>query len=105
MKLFAIGRNNRFRLGRWSGPDEVALLERWGLREAAGERRPVVCLPNSIPSHARSLLWAYPAPCGSALFCFRFAALWVTVSTFGGPSVNAELGAWEPGPLAWLRPV
>ena len=32
-------------------------------------------------------------------------ALWVTVSTCGGPSVNAELGTWEPGPLAWLRPV
>ena len=23
---------------------------------------------------------AYPAPCGSSLFCFGFAALWVTVS-------------------------
>jgi hypothetical protein len=31
------------------------------------------------------------------------AALRVTVSTCGGPSVNAELGTWEPGPLAWLR--
>ena len=48
---------------------------------------------------------AYPAPCGSALFCFRFAALRVTVSIFDGPSVNAELGTWEPGPLAWLRRV
>ena len=34
-----------------------------------------------------------------------FAALRVTVSTCGGASVNAELGTWEPGPLAWLRPV
>ncbi len=41
-----------------------------------------------------------PAPGGSALFCFGFAALRVTVSSFAGPSANAELGTWEPGPLA-----
>jgi hypothetical protein len=46
-----------------------------------------------------------PAPGGTALFCFRDAALPVTVSTFGGPTVNAELDTWELGPLAWLRPV
>lgn len=45
------------------------------------------------------------APCGSALFCFGFAAPWVTVSSFAGPSANAELGTWEPGPLARLRQV
>ena len=47
----------------------------------------------------------YTTPGGSALFCFRFAALRVTVSICDGPSVNAELGAWESDPLARLRPV
>jgi len=41
-----------------------------------------------------------PAPGGSALFCFGYAALRVTVSRYAGPSANAELGTWEPGPLA-----
>jgi hypothetical protein len=50
-------------------------------------------------------LRSYPAPCGSALFCFDYAALRVTVSSFAGPSANAELGTWEPGPLARLRQV
>ena len=50
-------------------------------------------------------LRGYPAPCCSALFCFDFVALRVTVSIRDGPSVNAELGTWEPGPLARLRQV
>lgn len=50
-------------------------------------------------------LRGYPAPCGSALFCFGFATLRVTVSSFTRPSANAELGTWEPGPLARLRQV
>ena len=50
-------------------------------------------------------LRGYPAPCGSALFCFDFVALRVTVSIRDGPSVNAELGTWESRPLARLRPV
>ena len=50
-------------------------------------------------------LRGYPAPCGSALFCFDYVALRVTVSIRDGPSVNAELGTWEPGPLARLRQV
>lgn len=50
-------------------------------------------------------LRGYPAPCGSALFCFDYVALRVTVSSFAGPSANAELGTWEPGPLAPLRQV
>jgi hypothetical protein len=59
---------------------------------------------------------AYATPGGTALFCFGYAALRVTASIeifFGkgaekmcdGPTVNAELGAWESRPLAWLRPV
>lgn len=47
----------------------------------------------------------YPTPGGSALFCFGYAALRVTVSICDGPSVNAELGTWESDPLARLRPV
>lgn len=50
-------------------------------------------------------LRGYPAPCGSALFCFDCVALRVTVSICDGPSANAELGTWEPGPLARLRQV
>ena len=50
-------------------------------------------------------LRGYPAPCGSALFCFDYVALRVTVSICDGPSANAELGTWEPGPLARLRQV
>ena len=55
--------------------------------------------------YSGSRFGAYPAPCGSALFCFDFVALRVTVSICDGPSVNAELGTWEPGPLARLRQV
>jgi hypothetical protein len=67
--------------------------------------RSIVCLQLRIPFMLGHCFGPKPAPCGSALFCFRFAALRVTVSTFGGPTVNAELGTWEPGPLAWLRRV
>lgn len=42
-------------------------------------------------------------PSAGSLFCFGFAALRVTVSSFAGPSANAELRPWEAGPLAWLR--
>jgi hypothetical protein len=48
-------------------------------------------------------LRGYPAPGGSASFCFGYAALRVTVSVYDGPSVNALLGTWEPGPLAGFR--
>jgi hypothetical protein len=44
-------------------------------------------------------------PAAGSLFCFGYAALRVTASTFGGPSANAELRPWESDPLAWLRPV
>ena len=47
-----------------------------------------------------SRVGTFPAPVGSALFCFDCVALRVTVSIRDGPSVNAELGTWEPGPLA-----
>ncbi|QNI35859.1 hypothetical protein [Edaphobacter albus] len=36
-------------------------------------------------------------PAASSLFCFRYAALRVTVSSFAGPTVNAELRPWEAG--------
>ena len=49
-------------------------------------------------------LRGYPAPCGSALFCFDYVALRVTVSSFAGPSANAELGTWEPGPSRSASP-
>lgn len=50
--------------------------------------------------YSGSRFGAKPAPGGTALFCFGYAALRVTVSGFAGPSANAELGTWEPGPLA-----
>jgi hypothetical protein len=63
-------------------------------------------LPFRIPSTTRGhASGPKPAPGGSALFCFDFVALRVTVSSFAGPSANAELGTWEPGPLARLRQV
>ena len=54
---------------------------------------------------------AYPAPCGSSLFCFGCAALRVTVSLqilFGKnaekispePPQMQSFGTWEHGPLA-----
>ena len=57
-----------------------------------------------------------PAPCGSSLFCFGFAALRVTVSLeilFGkytekicrDPPQMQCFGTWEPAPLARLRRV
>ena len=58
--------------------------------------------PSSTRGHASG---PKPAPGGSALFCFDCVALRVTVSSFAGPSANAELGTWEPGPLARLRQV
>ena len=45
-------------------------------------------------------LRGYPAPGGTASFCFARGALRVTVSVSDGASVNALLGTWEPGPLA-----
>jgi len=58
-----------------------------------------VCRSFSRPLPG-SRFGAKPAPGGTALFCFGFAALRVTVSSCAGPSANAELGTWEPGPLA-----
>jgi hypothetical protein len=48
---------------------------------------------------------AYATPGGrlALLLCWR--TLRVTVSTYGGSSVNAELRPWESRPLAWLCPV
>jgi hypothetical protein len=67
---------------------------------------PVDVWPFRIPSSTRGhASGPKPAPGGSALFCFDYVALWVTVSSFAGPSANAELGTWEPGPLARLRQV
>jgi hypothetical protein len=80
-------------------------------RTSTAEKRdhdfgPVDVWPFRIPSSARGhASGPKPAPGGSALFCFDFVALWVTVSSYAGPSANAELGTWEPGPLARLRQV
>jgi hypothetical protein len=46
-----------------------------------------------------------PSPGGTAPLCFGFAALRVMVPPERAPSKKARLGAWEPRPLAWLRPV
>jgi hypothetical protein len=80
-------------------------------RTSAAEKRdgdfgPVDIWPFRIPSSTRGhASGPKPAPGGSALFCFDYVALRVTVSSFAGPSANAELGTWEPGPLARLRQV
>ena len=104
-KPLAIGRDSRFHSGDMGVSGEVR-LPGVGLFEGSGIRAFIrVFLQLRIPFMLGHCFGPYPAPCGSALFCFRFAALRVTVSTFGGPTVNAELGTWEPGPLAWLRRV
>ena len=72
--------------------------ERWRTGSARG-------LLRSIPPMLGHCFGAYATPGGTALFCFDCIALRVTVSTCGGPSVNAELGTWESRPLARLRPV
>jgi hypothetical protein len=102
-KPLAIGRDSRFHSEDWGGSGEVRLSD-VGLSEEQQDRGVQSCgLQPRIPFMLGHCFGPKPAPCGSALFCFRFAALWVTVSTFGGPTVNAELGTWEPGPLARLR--
>lgn len=69
-------------------------------RDVESDFGPVdVCRSFSRPLLG-SRFGAKPAPGGSALFCFGYAALRVTVSSCAGPSANAELGTWEPGPLA-----
>ena len=82
---------------------------RFGRTSAAEKREDDFGPFGFIRSVSRPLLGVtlrgYPAPCGTALFCFGFATLRVTVSSFAGPSANAELGTWEPGPLARLRQV
>ena len=59
-----------------------------------------VCLP--VPFLTSSVTASGPLrrPAAGSLFCFDFIALRVTVSICDGPSVNAELRPWEPGPLA-----
>ncbi|WP_353071226.1 hypothetical protein [Tunturiibacter gelidiferens] len=83
--------------------------QRFGRTFAAEKRKSDFGTEGVCRSVSRPLLGVtlrgYPAPCGSALFCFDFVALRVTVSSFAGPSANAELGTWEPGPLARLRQV
>ena len=82
---------------------------RFGSKSAAETREDDFDTEGFIRLVSRPLLGVtlrgYPAPCGSALFCFDCVALRVTVSSFAGPSANAELGTWEPGPLARLRQV
>jgi hypothetical protein len=82
---------------------------RFGSKSAAETREDDFDTEGFIRLVSRPLLGVtlrgYPAPCGSALFCFDCVALRVTVSICDGPSANAELGTWEPGPLARLRQV
>jgi hypothetical protein len=86
--------NDELRLGRTSAArSEGMTRSRWSLPFR---------IPSSTRGHASG---PKPAPGGSALFCFDFVALRVTVSSCAGPSANAELGTWEPGPLARLRQV
>ena len=89
MRLFARGPGGK------SGSGLPVELHR---QEAAG----VSCSTGCLPYQSRFMLGhcfgVYPTPGGSALFCFGYAALRVTVSIFDGPSVNAVLGTWESRP-------
>ena len=81
----------------------AAVWRNYCRREAKADFGALRDFPASNPVlYSGSRFRAYPAPCGTALFCFGFAALRVTVSVYDGPSANAELGTWEPGPLARL---
>jgi hypothetical protein len=103
-------RNNGGERPSLKGPLASSSELRFG-RTFAAEKRdddfgPVDVWPFRIPSSTRGhASGPKPAPGGSALFCFDFVALWVTVSSYAEPSANAELGTWEPGPLARLRQV
>jgi len=67
----------------------VGILTIGTLQTSVPIERQLSRIPPAFLGHS---LGAIPAPGGTALFCFGYAALRVTVSTFGGPSVNAELG-------------
>lgn len=109
----SLSREERNDSGGWpSFPGILASGDelRFGRTSAAKLREsdfgPVGLWPFRIPSSTRGhASGRKPAPGGSALFCFDYVALRVTVSSFAGPSANAELGTWEPGPLARLRQV
>jgi hypothetical protein len=83
----------------------IAVPGEWHELEQRWRTGSPIGLLRSIPAMLGHGFGAYATPGGTALFCFGYAALRVTVSTFGGPSANAELGAWESRPLARLRPV
>lgn len=81
------------------------------MRIDSAQIRLAVCFSRFCSGTASGTI---PAPCGTALFCFGYAALRVTAvpektskprhrtpqKFLQGPSVNAELGTWEPGPCA-----
>lgn len=102
-------RNDRGERPAFNGTYARRLELRFGRASAAEKHESAFDTEGFIRLVSRPLLGVtlrgYPAPCGSALFCFGYAALRVTVSSFAGPSANAELGTWEPGPLARLRQV
>ena len=77
----------------------------WHRQEAQRLHRSDASLPGSIPHLPGHCFGAFATPGGrlTLLLCLR--TLRVTVSTFGGPSENAELRPWESRPLTWLRPV
>ena len=95
-----------------------------GLGELLQPRSNGVTRSSGLPSASYPVLCsgsrfgAYPAPCGTASFCFGYAA--PSGSRFlpkevckprqrtphkllSGPSKKALLGTWEPGPLARFR--
>ncbi len=92
--------------GTLATSDELRFGRTFAAKLRESDFGPVDVWPFRIPSSTRGhASGPKPAPGGSALFCFDYVALWVTVSSFAGPSANAELGTWEPGPLARLRQV
>ena len=79
-----------------------------------------VCLPLCIPPFARSLLRGLSGARRRSVFCFAFRAPSGLGSSqnkfenhgkdrlsnfFRAPPRKQTFGTWEPGPLAWLRPV
>ena len=92
--------------GALASNDELRFGRTFAAKLRESDFGPVDVWPFRIPSSTRGhASGPKPAPGGAALFCFDCVALRVTVSSCAGSSANAELGTWEPGPLARLRQV
>jgi hypothetical protein len=104
-KPLANGRNRRFHAEDWGGSGEVGLPD-VGLSDEQWDWSVQSCVSN-CESRSCSVTASGPnqRPAARRSSASALRPYGLRFSTFGGPTVNAELGTWEPGPLAWLRRV